>query len=101
MRVSARVRKLGGANSARVQARIVEALNNFFDPRRGGPEGLGWPFGRDVFRSEVLQLIDGVDGVDHVLTLRLLGDDEEDQCGDLSVCPTWLVTPGAHKIEIV
>jgi len=101
VRVSARVRKLGGANSARVQARIVEALNNFFDPRRGGPEGLGWPFGRDVFRSEVLQLIDGVDGVDHVLTLRLLGDDEEGQCGDLSVCPTWLVTPGAHKIEIV
>jgi Baseplate J-like protein len=101
VRVVARVRKLTGALNARIEARVVEALNNFFDPRRGGPDGLGWPFGRDVFRSEVLQLIDGVDGVDHVLMLRLLGDDNEGRCGDLSVCPTWLVTPGAHQIEIV
>lgn len=101
VRVVARVRKLAGTTSARVEAGVVEALNKFFDPRQGGPEGLGWPFGRDLFRSEVLQLIDGVDGVDHVLALRLLGDDEEGQCGDISVCPTWLVTPGAHRIEIV
>jgi hypothetical protein len=54
-----------------------------------------------VFRSEVLQLIDSVDGVDHVLTLRLFGGDEEHPCGDISVCPTWLVTPDSHHVEIV
>ena len=46
--VDARVRALPYANSDEVKDRIHDALNTFFDPRRGGPSGLGWPFGRDV-----------------------------------------------------
>jgi hypothetical protein len=59
----------------------------------------GWPFGRDVYRSEVLQVISGVAGVDNVLQLSLSGDGGEGQCGNLCVRPTQLVVSGTHMIE--
>lgn len=99
--VRARVRTRPHTNTTRVQTQIRQALNAFLDPRRGGPEAFGWPFGRDVYRSEILQVIDGVSGVDHVLELLLRATDGEPLCGNIAVCPTWLVTPGAHQIDVV
>jgi hypothetical protein len=61
----------------------------------------GWPFGRDVFRTEILQVIDGVAGVDHVLSMELSGDGGAPQCGNLCVGPTQLVTAGVLVIEVV
>jgi hypothetical protein len=59
----------------------------------------GWPFGRDVYRSEVLQVISSVAGVDNVLNLSLSGDGGAGQCGNLCVGPTQLVVSGIHTIE--
>jgi hypothetical protein len=59
----------------------------------------GWPFGRDVYRSEILQVISGVAGVDNVLQLSLSGDGGQGQCGNLCVGPTQLVVSGTHMIE--
>ena len=100
VRVHARVRIKAFTNPGSVRDRIQTALATFLDPRRGGPEGRGWPFGRDVYRSEILQLIDGVPGVDHVLALSLSAGSGEARCGNLPLCPTWLVTPGRHQIEV-
>lgn len=55
----------------------VDALQDYFDRLRGGPEGRGWPFGRSVYVSEVYALLDRLPGVDHVSSLDL----------DLSVPP--------------
>jgi predicted phage baseplate assembly protein len=101
VRVQATVQVKDGVNAARVQADIVEALDRFLDPLTGGPNERGWPFGRDVYRSEILQLIDGVTGVDHVLALALLADNSEPQCHNLCVMPIGLVTAGTHHIDIV
>jgi hypothetical protein len=90
-----------GASGARVQLGVVQAINSFLDPRSGGPGGFGWPFGRDVFRSEILQVIQSVPGVDHVNSLSLASDNGAAGCGNITVCPTWLVTPGAHRIQTV
>lgn len=49
----------------------VDALNNFFDPLRGGPDGRGWPFGRSIYVSEVYALLDNLPGVDYVSSLTL------------------------------
>jgi hypothetical protein len=101
VQVTARVRTRPFTNRARVEGEIRARLDRFLDPRQGGPDGRGWPFGRDVYRSELLQLIDDVPGVDHVEELRLQGGSGEPQCGNLTLCPTWLVTPGRHQIEVV
>ena len=100
VRVIADVRTHRYVDAARVSLQIVEAIDAFLDPLGGGPDGLGWPFGRDVFRSEILQLIDGVPGVDHVLDLVLIGGEGERRCGNVTLCPTWLVCSGEHRIRV-
>lgn len=96
----ATVRTRSGADLARVRQDIEAALNLFLDPLEGGPAGRGWPFGRDVYRSEILQQIDNVPGVDHVLSLELVVDNCPPQCGNICLSPTDLVSPGAHQIEV-
>lgn len=50
-----------------VKERVVKELHRFFDPLSGGEDGRGWPFGRDVYLSEVYQVVARVEGVDQVL----------------------------------
>jgi hypothetical protein len=54
------------ALEADIQSRITKALQNFFDPLRGGLEGQGWPFGRNIYVSELYQLLDRLPGVDFI-----------------------------------
>ena len=99
--VQARVQSSSGVNRDSLQARLIETIDRFFDPLAGGPEGTGWPFGRDVYRSEVLQIIDETPGVENVLSLELRADDGRPQCGNICIGPTGLVDAGEHEIEVV
>ena len=49
-----------------VQDAAIAALEKFFDPLEGGPDGSGWPFGRDVYVSEIYQILVRVPGVRYV-----------------------------------
>jgi hypothetical protein len=100
VKVRAMVKALPGISKSGVQQKVILSLNRFFHPLCGGPDGTGWPFGRDVYRSEVLQVIDEVAGVDHVLRLELIVDGCEPQCSNVCLGPTWLVAAGDHEIEI-
>jgi predicted phage baseplate assembly protein len=99
--VHAKVQGLPGRNAAALGQRITAALNLFFDPLRGGPDGNGWPFGRDVYRSEVSQIISETDGVDYVLALELISGGGKPQCGNIFVGPTGLVAANSHQIEVM
>jgi hypothetical protein len=46
--------------------RVVQAIEGYLDALTGGPEGEGWPFGRDVYASEIYRLLEKVQGVDYV-----------------------------------
>jgi predicted phage baseplate assembly protein len=98
--VRATVAARDGADADGLAAAVEAALVGFLDPLAGGPRRLGWPFGRDVYRSEVLELIAGVDGVEHVVSLELGGDEDADGCDNVCVAPTALVRSGAHRIEV-
>ena len=99
--VRATVQGYPQTSAAGLQQRIVAALNRFFHPLVGGPDGQGWPFGRDVYRSEVLQVLDETEGVDHVLSLELIAGGGEPQCGNICLGPTGLVAAGQHQINVV
>ncbi len=101
VRVITTVKVQSGADRTRVKNAIQRALDTFFDPFVGGPNGRGWPFGRNVYRTEIMQLIADVPGVSHVLSLLLSSASGENQCGDLSLCPSFLVTAGKHEIEVL
>ena len=65
------------------------------DPITGGVDGAGWRFGRHVYRSEICELIDGVDGVDYVTGLKLKREGKV-QPGDILIPPHGLVF---HSID--
>lgn len=64
------------ASPADVCKDAVDHLRAFFDPLTGGPEGRGWPFGRDVHVSEGYELLGQVPGVDYVRAVRLEAPDD-------------------------
>jgi predicted phage baseplate assembly protein len=99
--VTATVQSRTGASAAKVTQRIQAGLRAFLDPLAGGPDSLGWPFGRSVYRSEILQLIQNVPGVDHVVTLSMQSDAGSGQCSDIALCRTTLTRSGAHQIEVL
>jgi predicted phage baseplate assembly protein len=72
--VSATVAPKQLGQSAMVKTAVLAALNRFFHPLYGGPDGRGWPFGRSVYLSDVARLLEGIDGVDYVRQLELLRD---------------------------
>jgi hypothetical protein len=69
-----RLPKEGGAEK-NIAIRVEEAVKTFLDPLEGGDEGEGWPFGRNVFVSEIYQLIDRLRGIDYVKSVTLTTDD--------------------------
>jgi hypothetical protein len=54
-----------------LQREVRLALESFLHPLRGGPEGEGWPFGRDLYVSELYALLDAIPGVDYIADLAL------------------------------
>jgi len=101
VRVRARVRARAGIDAPALEQRIRAAIDRSLHPLVGGPDGTGWPFGRDVYRSEILQVIDETLGADHVLHLEFLGDDDRPLCGNVCVPATSLVAAGVHEIQVL
>ncbi len=97
--VQATVRAFPNTDPAALRERIAAALDGFFHPITGGPEGTGWPLGRDIYRSEVLQVLDETAGVDGVLALELIADGRS-TCGNVCLGPTGLVASGTHAITV-
>lgn len=69
-----------------VTNQVEAALTEFLDPLR-------WPFGRQVFPSEVYQLLDNVAGVDYASALSISAR------GHFS--PYALVFSGTHQLQII
>ncbi len=101
LEVTVRATVTGDAGVARetVRARVVEAVRRFFHPLDGGPDGAGWPLGRDVYRTEVLDVINRVDGVARVQDLELIAEGCG-VCSNVCVSRTGLVASGAHTISV-
>ena len=99
--VRVKVKAFPGVAKANLQQKIVEVLNTFLHPLTGGPDGTGWPMGRDLYRSEIMQLIDQVVGVDNIMKLELIPDGCDPQCGNICLGPTALITAGNHVVEVI
>jgi len=61
-----------GVPVAPLRERVAEAIETYLGALAGGPEGEGWPFGRDVYVSELYRLLEKeVPGVDYVPGIAL------------------------------
>lgn len=113
VQVNARLTVGPRVDEAKMADQAKEALDTFFHPLHGGADGKGRPVGRDVYRSEIMALLNGLAGVLFVdrVTLRR-GDgqgakaappQEEEQaarCGNIAICRHALVVSGQHQITV-
>jgi predicted phage baseplate assembly protein len=69
--VEARVKGAVHLSPERVQRQVTDRLYTFLNPYTGGEHGEGWPFGRDLFISDVYAAIQQVTGVRYVEDVKL------------------------------
>jgi hypothetical protein len=72
--VAAIVAPVNAQEAGPVGERARQALADFLHPLTGGPRGAGWPFGRNVYLSDVATVLEALAGVDYVTALDLLLD---------------------------
>ncbi len=68
-----------GTDAHRLRTDVHQALDLFLNPLVGGLDGTGWPFGREVYLSDLYTCIQQVDGLLNVQTLQMAWLDETDQ----------------------
>ena len=91
------------ADAQRVVQQARARIDAYFDPITGGVDGGGWPFGRAVYRSEILALLAATPGVVRVTALGFVvghGSAERPICENVALCPDELVRPGRHRLSI-
>jgi len=59
-----------GADPERLRKEAVDRIKKLFDPLKGGSDGKGWPFGRNIYVSELYRLLEEIPGVDYVSRTR-------------------------------
>ncbi|NLX11323.1 MAG: putative baseplate assembly protein [Chloroflexi bacterium] len=76
------------------------ALERFFHPLYGGPEGRGWALGRDVYLSDLAAVLEDVAGLDYVIELMLLREGIM-QPGRVAVGDDQIVVAGDIRLKLI
>lgn len=104
--VKAQLRPSPGADRAQVEADILARLYHFLNPLVGGPDGNGWPFGRDLFVSDVYQSLQGMPNIQFIRNVEMYAADEDGQpegkpVESLELVSHGVVASGIHTVEFV
>lgn len=103
--VVARLRARPRVSSKRLQRDALAALNAYFSPLSGGPEGGGWPFGRAIHVGEIYSVLQRLRGTEFVEDARLFGADpitgERGEAAQrIEIGPNALVFSYEHKVMV-
>jgi predicted phage baseplate assembly protein len=58
-------------NPDEVRAAVADRIREYLDPLIGGPDREGWPFGRDLYLSEMQSVVQAVPGVEYAQDVTL------------------------------
>jgi predicted phage baseplate assembly protein len=103
--VVAKLKARSRVNPTRLQEEALLALYQYFDPITGGPDGVGWPFGRPINVGEVYSVLQGLRGTEIVEDARLFGADpvtgqRGQQTPRLELEPHALVFSYEHQVMV-
>jgi len=59
-----------GVHAETLRKSAIKRLTDFFDPLHGGLEGKGWPFGGNVYLSQIHRVLGELPGIESVLPVR-------------------------------
>jgi hypothetical protein len=106
--VAAKVQLRAGmdADEGDVTAEVLSRLYRFLNPLTGGPKGQGWPFGRELFLSDVYQCLQGIANVQFIRSVELFitdpgGGPKDDPVESVEVVAHGVIVSGVHEVEFV
>ncbi|HEX6342296.1 putative baseplate assembly protein [Umezawaea sp.] len=99
------VARLTATDVNRVREAALAALHRYLNPLRGGPDGVGWDFGRPVQFGEVFSVLQAVPGVLLVDEIRMFPANpitgvRGAPVDRLDVAPNALVFSHQHQVEV-
>lgn len=92
------------ADPERVRTDVERQLYRFLNPIVGGPAGEGWPFGRDLYPSDLYTCLQPVRGIEFIESLKLFrvrpSGERQEITGRLDVPIHGLVVSAEHRVEV-
>lgn len=98
--VTAKIKINPRTGPEKVRGDIIEALNNFLNPLKGGPDGTGWSLGRSVYKSEIVRTIQEISGVNCVDSVTLTARGCQPEASKITLPKTGLVYSSVHRISL-
>jgi predicted phage baseplate assembly protein len=104
--VNVQLRGAPGEDKSAIESQVLSRLYRYLNPLTGGPDGEGWPFGRDLFVSDVYQCLQGIPKVQFIrnLTLRTAqpgGGGQGSPAEVIEVVAHGVIVSGLHSVEFV
>ena len=104
--VKAMLRPAPGANRVDLENEILRRLYAYLNPLTGGPNGEGWPFGRDLFVSDVYQCLQGTPNVQFIRGVEMYaaqpgGPAAGEPLEQMDIVAHGVVASGLHVVEFV
>lgn len=100
------LRAAPGYNQSDVEAEVLSLLYRFLNPIVGGPDGKGWPFGRDVYVSDVYQSLQQARNVQFIRSVEMRsarpgGAGTGQPVETIEIVEHGVVASGIHEVEFV
>jgi predicted phage baseplate assembly protein len=104
--VKVKLRVAPGVSRNEAEKEVKARLFRFLNPLVGGPDGKGWPFGRELFVSDIYQCLQGLPGVQFIRGAEMYqalpgGQAQGDSLELLEVYEHGVIASGMHEIEYV
>ncbi|MBF2064581.1 MAG: putative baseplate assembly protein [Calothrix sp. C42_A2020_038] len=74
---------------------IRVGLYKYLNPLTGGIDGNGWPFGRPVYTSDIIALLQKIPGVYYLGVVLLFAIRKQDRIWSRQVAPEQVIDPGS------
>jgi predicted phage baseplate assembly protein len=104
--VTVELREAPGFSRDEVEAEVLARLYRYLNPLVGGSSGDGWPFGRDLFVSDVYQSLQGTPNVQFIRSVSMFlanedGVPEGEPVENVEVVSHGVIASGIHNVEFV
>jgi len=100
------LRAAPGADQTQIEEETLQRLYRFLNPLTGGPEGKGWPFGRDLYVSDVYQCLQGLPNVLFIRNVQMYvaragGAAQGEPVESVEVIAHGVIASAHHQVEFV
>ncbi|HEX6289753.1 MAG TPA: putative baseplate assembly protein [Herpetosiphonaceae bacterium] len=99
--VDARLKTRPETDPEAVRRDAQTKLYRFLNPVVGGHDQSGWPFGRDLYISEVYAVLQSVPGVEYIEHVKLWLEGKKEPQDRITLTPNGLIASAEHRIAVV